>query len=359
MLCSKCVLPSTTPGIEFDEHGVCNHCNKFVSTSFKGEDALLAAIDKFRGNGTYDAIVTLSGGRDSSFTILKAVKDYKMKVLAFNYRNPFTHPTAIQNIKRIKEILGIELIQFDLPGDLHVRSMRHNLISWMKNPSLAMVPIMCVACKVMWKPVLKIAHERGIKMAFSGSNPYEQNSFKRELLGISAQASTAYYYTAYIFGIMKEVLKNLRYFAPEVLPPTILGYLYSGPEAPLVKYSGRNLQKVTLFNYIPWDEETVLTRIKNELGWESPIDSTTTWRFDCIVDDLKNYIYQELLGVTEKEDFYSNLMRAGLIDRSEALNRVRVESEVNIEKVKEVLDKVGVQFDDFKRVLDSYKRNRS
>jgi tRNA(Ile)-lysidine synthase TilS/MesJ len=37
-------------------------------------------------------MVPVSGGRDSSFTLLKMVKDYGMKVLAIHYENPFTDP---------------------------------------------------------------------------------------------------------------------------------------------------------------------------------------------------------------------------------------------------------------------------
>ncbi|NLI98085.1 ATPase [bacterium] len=356
MICRSCVLTSSTPGITFDEEGTCNHCRDFTPVKFKGEDALLDIIDRNRGKGRYDAVVTLSGGRDSTYTLLKAVRDYKLKVLAFNYKNPFTHPVATENIQRVKKQLGVDLIQFDLPSDWHRRSMRHNLVSWLKKPSLAMVPMMCVACKVMWKPVLKIAKDNGIRMAFSGSNPYELNKFKRVLLGISAKSSAAYYYTAYIFGLAREVAGNVRYMAPEVIPPTMLGYLYSGPEAPFVKLSGMGLSKITLFDYLPWNETIVLSRIRNELGWRHPPDSVTTWRFDCEVDDLKNYIYLELLGVTEKDDFYSNLMRAGLMTRDEALKRVKRENHVDLKRIKKILNDVGISFNAFSQTLEQYKK---
>jgi len=285
---------------------------------------------------------------------LKAVRDYNLKVLAFNYRNPFTHPVAAENIRRIQKRLGVDLIQFDLPGDIHRRSMRHNLLAWMQNPSVAMIPMMCVACKVMWKPVLTLAQRYGIKVAFSGSNPYEQNTFKRELLGIDAEASVGKYYTGYIFGILREIAKNPRYFAPQVIPPTLLGYLYSGPQAPFVRLLGRGLTKVSLFKYVPWNEEEVLRRIRSELGWESPPDYPTTWRFDCKVDELKNYMYLKLLGVTEKDDFYSRLIRTGLMTRKEALRRVKRENETNLKRVSAILEEVGISLEQLDRALDRH-----
>lgn len=333
---------------------MCNYCRKAKPVTYQGEEALLEVIDRFRGQGRYDCIVTLSGGRDSSYVVLKAVRDYKLRVLSINYRNPFTHPVASENIRRIQKRLGVDLVQFDLPGDAHCRTMRHNLLSWMQNPAPAMVPMMCVACKNMWKPVLDIASRYGVKVAFSGSNPYEQNSFKRELLGIDAEASVARYYTGYIFGVLRGVIKNPRYIAPEVLPTSMIGYLYSGPQAPFVRLSGKGLTKVSLFKYVPWNEEEVLTRVREELGWKSPPDSSTTWRFDCTVDEVKNYMYLKLLGVTEKDDFYSRLIRAGLMSREDALMRVKLENEVNIESMKALLGEVGISFEQLDLAIDRY-----
>ncbi len=36
-ICSKCILPASTPGIEFDQFGVCNYCRSYVPMSVKGE----------------------------------------------------------------------------------------------------------------------------------------------------------------------------------------------------------------------------------------------------------------------------------------------------------------------------------
>ncbi|TKJ38495.1 ATPase [candidate division TA06 bacterium B3_TA06] len=310
-------------------------------------------LDRIRGQGRYDCIVTLSGGRDSSYMLLKAVRDYKLKALAFNYRNPFTHPVASENIRRLQKCLGVDLIQFELPG-VHLRTMRHNLLSWMCNPSPAMVPMMCVGCKTLWKTVLCTAWRYGVRAAFSGGNPYEQTTFKRELLGVDAEASVAKYYTSYIFGLAREVGKNIRYLAPKVLPPTILGYLYSSPQAPFVRLLGRGLTRISLFKYLPWSESEVLSRVRDELDWHSPPDYPSTWRFDCKVDDVKNYIYLRLVGVTEKDDFYSRMVRAGLMTRDEALVRVKRENEVDIDLVKAVLAEVGIPLERLDRAIDRY-----
>ena len=107
--CTKCVLPSTMPSIEFDDAGVCNYCHSYAKQKLNGEDALSKIPATAREtNGEHDCIVNISGGRDSSYTILKLVKDYGMRVLAVNYQNPFTHPLATQNIKKFTPVRPLD-----------------------------------------------------------------------------------------------------------------------------------------------------------------------------------------------------------------------------------------------------------
>ena len=83
--CSKCVLPSTTPGIHFDENGVCNYCSSYEPMKVKGEEELIEILNGYRAQkNRYDCIICISGGRDSTYTLWKLVHDYGMNVLAVN-----------------------------------------------------------------------------------------------------------------------------------------------------------------------------------------------------------------------------------------------------------------------------------
>lgn len=37
--CTRCILPETFPGIEFDEDGVCNYCRDYEPVKVFGEEA--------------------------------------------------------------------------------------------------------------------------------------------------------------------------------------------------------------------------------------------------------------------------------------------------------------------------------
>lgn len=340
--CRTCLLSGDAPGITFDQRGVCNYCATYKKIEYKGEPALVGILDRHRKPGNDpECIVTLSGGRDSCYVALKLARDFGLRVLAVNYRNPFTHPFARENIKRVTGRLGLELVGFDLAGRMHERCLRNNLRAWSRRPAPGMIPMICIGCKVIWVKILEIARARNVSLVVSGGNLFEQTSFKRELLGVSRDASLPRYFARYLFGLLREVGRNLRYLNRETVLPTVIGYLFSNPYAPMVRLAGRNIDRVDLFHYLPWVESEVVSRITRELGWRAP--GPGTWRFDCKVGMVKELMYQQALGLDEKADLFSKMVREGLISRPEALRRLSVESAIDRETIREVLTGAGIE----------------
>src|SRR5690606_26553037 len=66
--CVRCVLPDTTPFVDFDDAGVCAYCRRHRPVEVHDHDALerLAAPYR-RADGRPDCVVGVSGGRDSVF----------------------------------------------------------------------------------------------------------------------------------------------------------------------------------------------------------------------------------------------------------------------------------------------------
>jgi len=348
--CSRCILPSSMPGISFDSDGICNYCHDYRKQKLKGEKALLEILNEAgRTDSQYDCIVNLSGGRDSSYAILKLAKDYGMKVLAVNYRNPFTHRLATRNIKNIQDILGVNLIDFSFKPGFHERILKRNLSALMKNTDPAMIPMVCISCKLIWKNILKIANTHNIKLIVSGGNLFEQTTFKRVLLGGDQNQSLPSYYSSYVFGLARRAMVNHRFLRPATLISTIKGYLYSNPYSPMVRLKGGHINKLDLFHYLSWDENVVLERIQNELDWQYPENNSGSWRFDCQIGHLKDLLYLKTLGLTEKDDFYSKLIREGKISRKDAIKRIAKENEVNFKEIKKLLKSI-----DFDTGLSQY-----
>jgi hypothetical protein len=342
--CSRCVLPESTPGIRLDHDGVCNYCRSYRKLTYKGESELLKLLDLHRRPGSrYDCIVTLSGGRDSSYALLKLVKDYGMRVLAVNYENPFADPQADVNVRNATHKLGVDLVGFKLNHRIHERIFKNSVTAWLKKPSPALVPMMCVACKNLWLEIIKIAKRYDVRLVVSGGNRFEQISFKRVLLGTSADEGAERALIKEIFGILKQTSGNLGYFKPQFIPCLVKGYLFGHPYALGSRLLGRGITGIDLFFYLEWNEQEVLSRIKSELDWDCPRQSNSSWRFDCRIGHIKDYMYLKTLGMTERDDFYSKMIREGQMTREEALERLQVENALYVEHVNQLLNQVGMQ----------------
>lgn len=346
--CSRCVLPETAPNITFDKDGVCNFCHSYGKVEYEGESKLREILYSYRKDSNkYDCVVGISGGRDSSYTLLKLVKDYKLKVLAVNYENPFTDPQAKINIDNAVQALNVDVVSFKLKNNIHEKTFKHNFTSWLRRPSPATIPMMCIACKLILPQIIKFAKMYDVRCVVTGGNPYEYTSFKRELLNISTDEGymnllTKSFGIKGFGGITGEMLKNPYYCHPMCIPTMITGFLYGTPYGFGPRFFTPNIKFIDVFHYIPWREEEVLSRIRQELNWERPIRFSSSWRFDCTVSHLKDFMYMKTLNMTEKDDFYSKMVREDLITREEALIRLKEENEIHIKDIQELLDTTGI-----------------
>jgi len=118
-------------------------------------------------------------------------------------------------------------------------------------------------------------------------------------------------------------------------------------------HSGR--KKLAIFypfsEYIRWNENEVITTIKNELKWVETPGGRSTWRGDCDISLLKLYLYKKTLGFNDKDDGLSCLIRNNQITRQKALERVRREGEIPENVIKSFFDKYGLNYTDLEIAL--------
>ncbi len=346
--CARCVLPVTTPYIKFDEHGVCNYCRSHTPILYKGEEALLKRLEEFRdANKKYECLVAISGGRDSTYTLLKMVKDYHLKVLAVHYDNPFADIQAQRNIENAVAALHVDLIKVKSRKGIHEKTYRHNLQTWSKQPYLEDLPLMCVACKLMWYEMFKVALKYGIRLIVAGDNRYEDTSYIKALVGVPITDPWEKTFVKSFFGVLKGVMKNPRYLKPSFWPVYLKAYFFGDPYALGFRLFSHRVTLLDLFYYVEWKEEEVLSRIQSELNWKPSPTEKSTWRFDCHVALIKDLVYLTLFGLTEKDDFYSKMIREGLLARQAALARLEKENEIPVDTARNILAWAGIEYDDF------------
>lgn len=346
-MCSKCLLTEDTPGIVFDDNGVCNYCASHEKMIVQGEEKLTGILDRFRGRkGKFDCMIGLSGGRDSTYTLWKMVKDYKMRVLAIHYDNPFTSEQARRNMKRASEILGVEIIKWGFPEGAHVNATRKAIKVWSHHPSSIMIPVVCAHCKNWWPTIFRHARENDVSLIVIGSNPLETASFKKKGFG----GARTYHRFSNIPNIVSKSLKELsanpRYLTNISWPLVLSMYLGAGHTSPYLKWRYSDMIVIRLFDFIRWDESEVEAVIRENLEWQKSPEVASSWRFDCRLDYVRRQMYAATVGVTELRDLLSKMIREGMLTREKALERLKVEDHIPLPVIEDVLSGLGMKLSD-------------
>src|SRR5688572_16376571 len=101
-ICSRCIYDTNVPNISFNHDGVCNYCtmienlkDQYKTATPEGEARFMEIVEKIKEEGKgkpYDCVVGVSGGTDSSYLLVQAIK-WGLRPLAVHYDN--TWNTAI------------------------------------------------------------------------------------------------------------------------------------------------------------------------------------------------------------------------------------------------------------------------
>jgi N-acetyl sugar amidotransferase len=112
-ICKSCVMPNTKPDLHFNEDSICDACQsqeaKNNSIDWKSrEKDFLDLVKKYKKNPDYDCVIGVSGGKDSTFQVLKAL-ELGLNPLCICFEP--TIPTKIgkKNLENLNN-LGVDLI---------------------------------------------------------------------------------------------------------------------------------------------------------------------------------------------------------------------------------------------------------
>lgn len=119
-VCTRCVMDTSAEDIVFNNEGVCNFCEEFISRSGEllhsrrrsDDSALKPFVSRLREAGKgkkYDCVVGVSGGVDSSWVLVKAV-EFGLRPLAVHMDNGWNSELAQNNISNLIKILDVDFV---------------------------------------------------------------------------------------------------------------------------------------------------------------------------------------------------------------------------------------------------------
>jgi N-acetyl sugar amidotransferase len=123
--CTRCVISNQRPRITFDDDGVCSACrySDFKNTQIdwnKRDSELKELCDKFRRNdGSYDAIVPSSGGKDSALVAHMLKNKYGMNPLTVTWAPHLYTDIGFRNHQDHIHIGDLSNILVTPPGKTH------------------------------------------------------------------------------------------------------------------------------------------------------------------------------------------------------------------------------------------------
>ena len=330
LICKKCVLPNTFPGITFNEEGVCNHCQKFESFAATPEQKaehrqkLIDLLGSYKDRD-YQVMVAYSGGKDSTYTLHLFKNVYKAKVVAFTFDNGFLSPQAEKNIKLVCSRLGVDHMTVhndqDVLNKMFVAGSTEDLYP-MKTMERAST--ICTICSGFFKSVamqLALDHripvigygwspgQAPIQSALTQSNPKfvrmaQKNAKAPVAKIIGEEAADEFFLNDEMYDIPKE-------------------------EWP---YSAHPLA------FEPYDENDI-KKIIRELGWEDPKDVDTN-STNCMLNAYANQVHLDRYKFHPYAMEIANMVRQGTMSREEGMEKIYTEqNQVLVEFAKTKLDK--------------------
>ena len=335
-ICSRCILDTTVEDIWFDENGICKYCKihdeleRNHPIGIEGGRYLSRITDTIKADGTgkqYDCVVGVSGGRDSTYTLYKAV-EMGLRPLAVHFDNGWNSEIAVTNIKNATNKLGVDLhtvvADWEEFKDLQIAFLKASV-------SDAEVPTDYVIYSVLWQAAVA----EGVKYVIEG------HSFRTE--GTSP-ISWSYMDGRYIRNIQKRYgTKKLRSF-PVMTLSRFLYYTFV-----------KRIKVVRILEYIDYRHDEAENIMKSELGWKyyggHHHESTYTNFF-------QSYLLPKKFNIDKRKTEYSALIRSGQMIRDDALAEVSsTDYPYEDEIVKYTICKLGLDQNEFKQIYESKVRS--
>jgi N-acetyl sugar amidotransferase len=277
--CKRCLYSENHPlNITFDEEGICSGCRIHeekdeLDWRERGEK-LREILEQYRcrSGNNYDAIIPVSGARDSHFIVHTIKNVYGMNPLLVTYNKQYNTDVGIRNLANLKIRFNADLMMLTVNPEKIKKITRATIrrfgsIYWHCLAGQTVYPVqMAVKLKI---PLIIWGAHQGIDQVgmYSHTNEVEMTrKYRKEhdLMGYEAE------------DLIDEEFDNVR-------EKDVFSFLY--PDDKELERVG--VRGIYLNNYIRWDTKAQHEEMIKLFGYESALQTRT---FDTYNDvDCFNY----------------------------------------------------------------------
>lgn len=304
-VCTRCVMDTSDPEIQFDAEGVCNHCHTFdtyLGTSWfpneEGQRMLEAKLAEVRKDGQgkeYDCIIGLSGGVDSSYLALKAA-EWGLRPLVVHVDAGWNSELAVANIENIVKHCNFDLhthvVNWEEMRDLHLAYLKAGVAN-------QDVP----QDHVFFASLYKFATENGIRHVFSGGNTATEGIFPAAWHGSAMDSIN-----------LKAIHK--KFGSQPLRSYQTVSFLDYFVVYPFIK----RMTVLRPLNYMPYDKAMAVAELEKAVGWKSYGRKHGESLFTKL---FQNYYLPKKFGFDKRRPHLSSLVASGQMTRDEAMAELK------------------------------------
>ncbi len=315
--CKKCLMPSTKPYIRFNHDGICDACQvhekkmgiidgiDWSAREKEFEKFVLSA--KSKNAPLYDALVPVSGGKDSITQVHRILK-YDLRILTVNVDYGIKTEIGKKNLDCIPD-MGAHLIVFKPEQNQHKKLIRKGLVDF-GDPDL-------LSHTLLHAYPLHIALGLKIPLVVLGENSAFEYGGDKDI------AENIYMTKKWFLKYAANNGRDAKYISAKYNIPYQLLKTYDYPD----ELENSGTQAVFLSYFFKWDSEEHF-KIAKQYGFQE-LDQPRegTYRTYVGIDEKINRVHQYLkvlkFGYGRATDHACEDIRNKRINRNEAIKLVK------------------------------------
>lgn len=344
--CKSCVLPDTRPGLIIGNDGICNACKnhdtkKYIDWEKRKTTFLTIVENAKKGTNSYDCIIPVSGGKDSTWQVIKCL-EYGLTPLAVTWKTPGRTKIGQQNLDNLIS-LGVDHIDYQINPKIEAAFM---LRGFEKFGSTAIPMHMA-----LFNIPLNIAVRFKVPIVIWGENSAFEYGSKDE--GLEGYKLNTAWLTK--FGVTHGT-KASDWVGDGFTAKDLTAYF--GPDDEIMEQS--NLKAIFLGHYFEWDPETSLDAAKKH-GFIFSDGGARTGHYDYAdIDDdyisIHHWMKWYKFGFTRLFDNLSLEIRNNRIARDEAIEIIyRTGLQIPRQDIEKFCEFAKIKVDTFYKISERFR----
>ncbi len=322
--CAKCGLTSSYPDVQLDAKGVCDICFEYESyktmansyfKSMKELQEIFQTAKNSRKN-TYDCLMLLSGGKDSTYVLYQLI-EMGLNVLVFSLDNGFISKEAKANIQRVVDALNVEHVFGQTPA------MNAIFVDSLKRFSNV-----CNGCfKTIYTMSMNLAREKGIRYIVTGLS--RGQIFETRLAGFFQNRDFD------IDHIDRAIIEARKAYhrVDDAVSQLLDVKIFEDDNV------FRDIEFIDFYRYCDVSLEDMLEFLHTRAPWIRPSDTGRST--NCLINEAGIYVHKKTRGYHNYALPYSWDVRLGHKERHAAMKEL--DDQIDVNNVKKILDEIGYQ----------------